>query len=196
MCNYITTRFKRRFFDLVSYQIYLEGLIMKNKKGVIGIMGTLLIILMVISISSPSNSADENFESDNPYEEVMQDLDDSINQVAQNNDRIKAIDNDVEDYKNQLGNMIDTYESLNNELQKNLDKLEGLSDVVGKTQKNSNNIEEKLDVLRENVQKNEEKFISENSGIKISPIFILMFFLFNCIVLVQISSYYKKKYAY
>jgi peptidoglycan hydrolase CwlO-like protein len=169
---------------------------MKNKKGVIGIIGTLLIVVMVISFSSPRNSADENFEEViNPYEEVMYELNDSINRVAHNNDRIKAIDSDVENYRDQLEGMIDAYESLNNDLKENLNGLDRLSDVVEKTKKDSGEVELKLDTLRGNVQENEEKFNVENSGIRISPIFILMFLLVNCVVWVQVSSYYKKKYV-
>jgi len=168
---------------------------MKNKKGVIGIVGTLLIVLMVISFSSPSNSADKSSENINPYERVMGELDDSISSVAENNDRIKAIDNDVENYKNQLGNMIDTYKSLNSDLQKNLEGLERLSGVVDRTQKNSDDVEIKLEELKKNVQEDEEQFVSDKSGIKISPIFILIFLFVNCVIWIQISSYYKKKYV-
>ena len=48
---------------------------MKNKKGVVGIVGTLLIVVMVIIFNSAGNSADEDVgEEANPYYEVLRDL--------------------------------------------------------------------------------------------------------------------------
>lgn len=174
---------------------------MENKKGVIGIVGTLLIILMVISISSPYNSAEENtMEKGNsfsdPYTEVITELDDSINQVVQNGGRISSIDNEVDNYKRRLQGMKEIYDSLGEDLERNLQGLENLENVVERTKQDSNEVGMKLESLKKDVQKNKEEFIVENSGIRVSPMIIFIFLLVNCVVWIQISNYHKRKYSY
>lgn len=76
---------------------------MENKKGVIGIVGTLLIVVMVIMFNSTGNSANGDlYDEVSPYGEVMRELDDSIDTAKGNNDRMITID-DVENYKEELG---------------------------------------------------------------------------------------------
>jgi|GEM_PF-2022818 hypothetical protein len=174
---------------------------MQVRKSVIGIMGILFFVLVLTMINDYGNlvssegiDGDEKNDGrkDNPYKDIIADINSSLRQTDSNRDRIESIDNELAMYRDNFKDILEEYILLGEEIEKKVDDVEMLRGKMNKTMVNSDELKENLLGLKEQVEENEEKF-NDDIGIRIGMFYLAGFVLMNLLVWLQMSNYYKNR---
>jgi archaellum component FlaC len=189
---FIAVIFKRVFLEIITSNLLWK--IMKNKKGVIGVFGTILIVLMVIAFNISGNLAEERSGEDHPknvYDEMVDELNNTLRIANENNNKIGSIDRELDAYRMNIEEMLEDYENLGENIRESLEGVRRLGNEVNRVQSGSGNIEVELEDLKNEVE--EIRGESGVRGFRIDFMSMAIFIFINFLVWLQISSYYRSK---
>lgn len=166
---------------------------MKTKKRVAGVVSVLLIVLAIATIGPFGKlvSSEENYEGA-PYEDIMNEIDESLMKTYSNNDKINSMNDNLTNYREDLDDALKDYELIMKRIENINNNIEKLEDEINKTKSDSDRLRKKRIRLQNELEGNSHE---EYPVTNIRPwLFYLSLFLsINLFIWFEISSYYREK---
>lgn len=168
---------------------------MKTKKDVFGVIGIVLFVLAVATLSDYDNfvsSGEAKANVGTPYEEIIADIDDSLMKTYSNNDKIQSLNEDLDIHHDQLEDALDDYASLGEEIKKITENIEQIEGEVNRTKVDSNRLKEKRIKLHYQIE-NDSKEVEANNGFRVWLFYLSLFISVNLFIWFEMSTYYRER---
>lgn len=172
-----------------------------KKKNILASVASMIIIIIFIILNSSINPSKENinnnyqYVNENPYEELIQNLESTINEAQLSKEGMSKLDDQLENYQKELNELIKISDQLNNLINNNLQKSQVLALNIQETKQGNDYLQQELEDIQLKLNETNDEYYcytKENTN-KLTLIIILFFGIIILINILVWRNFFKNK---